>query len=114
MRLWKILAVALGVCAIVLMLSALVEAPAALPDAAGPVHAPAAVAMIPAAVPPAADAAEALKAEEAPARFPAVFALSAAATVVLVAGSDANGRVLRKKRYAASFYPLFRLELACG
>ena len=31
-----------------------------------------------------------------------------------VAGRDANGRVLRRRRYARSFYPLFRLQLACG
>lgn len=31
-----------------------------------------------------------------------------------MAGIDANGRVLRKRRYVLSFYPLFRQELACG
>lgn len=31
-----------------------------------------------------------------------------------VAGIDANGRVLRKRRYVRSYYPLFRQELACG
>ena len=31
-----------------------------------------------------------------------------------VAGRDANGRVLRKRRYARSFHPLFKQELACG
>ena len=27
---------------------------------------------------------------------------------------DANGRVLRQKRYVRSFYPVFKQDLACG
>jgi hypothetical protein len=33
---------------------------------------------------------------------------------LLVRGSDANGRILRRKRYVCSFYPVFKQELACG
>ena len=32
----------------------------------------------------------------------------------MVSGIDANGRVLRRKSYARSYYPVFRQELACG
>ena len=50
----------------------------------------------------------------------AAFALAllcpvcAAALPLRVSGVDANGRVLRRRRYARCFYPLFRQELACG
>ncbi len=33
---------------------------------------------------------------------------------LLVRGSDANGRIMRRKRYVCSFYPVFKQELACG
>jgi hypothetical protein len=33
---------------------------------------------------------------------------------LMVRGSDANGRILRRRCYARSFFPVFRLELACG
>lgn len=38
----------------------------------------------------------------------------AAALPLRVSGVDANGRVLRRRRYARCFYPVFRQELACG
>ena len=101
-------------CALVLalLLSALVEGPAAAQSA--PVTCAAAeTVFLPAGSP----------ATELPAvarGLWATFALLALMTVrdlalpARKAGGDADGRVLRKRRYVRSFYPLFRQELACG
>ena len=40
--------------------------------------------------------------------------LLAAVLTLPSATRDANGRVLRKRRYVKCYYPIFKLNLACG
>lgn len=116
MRSHSRLAFALCAClcalALALLLSALVEGPEAA-QPAPPARVVAETVFLPAGSP----------ATEQPAMTRglwAAFALLALLTVrdlalpARKAGVDANGRVLRKRRYVRSFYPLFRQELACG
>lgn len=47
-------------------------------------------------------------------RIAALYAAAILMIPCLLCICDANGRVLCQKRYARSFYPVFKQELACG
>lgn len=111
-RLGTVVLVALCLLALALLLRALVETPAR-PQAEEPQPMAAAAQFLPAPPPT----------NETPTDARglwAAFALAlwcpvcTAALPLCVSGVDANGRVLRRRRYARCFYPVFRQELACG
>lgn len=113
-RRWPVaLCVALCALGLVLLLSLLVETPG---DAAQPAQdtRPVVDALLLPAVLPAAETAPAVREQNESFCFAAFWALLAPALPLLVRGIDANGRVLRRRRYARSYYPLFRQDLACG
>ena len=113
-RRWPaVLGVIVLVLGLILLLSALVETPA---DAAPPVSPSTSVAdtvLLPA-VPPTPDGASGLRIMQVSYLPFMLFFCLVGALPHLRAASDANGRVLRKKRYARSYYPVFRQDLACG
>lgn len=47
-------------------------------------------------------------------RIAALFAFVILCIPRLLCTCDANGRVLRKRRYVRSFHPVFKQEVACG
>lgn len=98
---------------LLLLLSALVEAPAGDAHTARDLPAVADAMMLTAA-PSAGEAVAQARAEVASNVTFAMWALFALALPLLVSGTDANGRVLRRRSYARSYYPVFRQELACG
>jgi hypothetical protein len=107
------LGVFLCVASFFFLLSALIETPA---SDASPVEAPHAIsdaALHPAALPSPETVPQTRAAVESYLSVAALLWLMAALPL-LVKGSDANGRVLRKRSYARSFYPVFKLEMACG
>ena len=113
-RRWPVVLVtALFALGFLLLLSALVEAPAGDAHAARDLPAVADALMLTAA-PPAGETVAQARAESASFFSLALWALFAFALPSLVRGIDANGRVLRRRSYARSFYPVFRQELACG
>jgi hypothetical protein len=102
-----------GLLSLLLLLSALIQAPAE--DAApvvNTIHTVDAI-LLPAAQPVTETASDA---HTACAAFLSIafLALLASAAPRLVSGIDANGRVLRRRRYVRSYYPVFKQELACG
>lgn len=113
-RRWPaILGIVLFAAAMLLLLSTLVETPA---DTDQPVPSAPSVAdtvLLPA-IPPSFDTVTVQRSAESAYLPYALFLCLAFVLPQLKTGSDANGRVLRKKRYARSFYPVFRQELACG
>ena len=113
-RRWPvILGLVLCAVALLLLLSTLVDTPA---DATQPVPSAPSVAdsvLLPA-IPPSSDSITVQRGAEAAYLPYALFLCLAFVLPQLQTGSDANGRILRKKRYARSFYPVFRQELACG
>ena len=113
-RRWPIvLGVLLCAFGLLLLLTALIETPA---DEAAPVtdsHAAVGAQLLPAVLPSPETAPMARETGETFLPF-ALFLSLALALPRLVRGSDANGRILRKKRYARSYHPVFRQELACG
>lgn len=113
-RRWPIsLFVMLFAIGVLLLLSALIEAPAADAQPADTAPAAAHTVLLPAVLPSPETPVEARNLTGA---FlpPMLFVGLLCMLPLLVPGSDANGRVLRKRRYARSFYPVFRQELACG
>ena len=113
-RRWPvILGVALFALGFLLLLSALVETPAGAARAARDLPAVADALMLTAA-PPVGETAAQARAEAASFLSLAFWALSTLMLPPMVSGIDANGRVLRRKSYARSYYPVFRQELACG
>ena len=96
-----------------LLLSALVEAPAGDAHAARNLPTVADAVML-TAVPSAGETVAQARAEVTSNVTLALWALCALALPLLVKRIDANGRVLRRRSYARSFYPVFRQELACG
>jgi len=112
-RRWPVvLGVLLCAFGLFVLLSALIEAPAA--DAQPAEEQPAAAAMLLPAVMPTLESAPDTRGTSGAALPLALLAGLSLALPLLVSGSDANGRVLRKRRYARSFYPVFKQELACG
>ncbi len=114
MRLRKLLLV-FGLCAgVLLLLSALVEAPAA-PAADAPESAPIHVRLLPDALPAPEGPADSV-ARPVTARAVALLALCAALCALpAVSGRrDANGRVLRRRRYVQSVYQVYHQEAASG
>ena len=111
-RLTTVLLVLFCTLGLILLLSSLVEAPAA----AQPSHinSPVTDAQFLPALP--------LVPETSPGNrwFAAVYqaiayiAFTLPAVAHLLRCCDANGRVLRKRRYVQSFHPVFKQELACG
>ncbi|MCE5342326.1 MAG: hypothetical protein LLF96_01870 [Eubacteriales bacterium] len=98
---------------LLLLLSALIEAPAQDTSPAADPHAVTGAMLLPAA-PPAPETASQSR-WVGGAFLPGAFLLCLLmALPLLVKSSDANGRILRKKRYVCSFYPVFKQELACG
>jgi hypothetical protein len=112
-RLPVVLGVILGVFALLLVLSVLVEGPADDATPAETSHTLQSTTLAPAVMPSPETAPEArgVSATYLPIALLACLAL---ALPLLVSGKDANGRVLRRRRYAHSFYLVFRQELACG
>lgn len=106
---WVALLIALGA---LLLLSALVETPQA--EAAAPAELPAARSVTAFAVMPPAPASAAPSAMGAWLKIAGLFAVVVLLLPRLNCTCDANGRVLCKRRYARSFYPVFRQDLACG
>jgi len=98
---------------LLLLLSALVETPADISATAIPVTTIADTMLIPA-VPPTPETAAVWNGLQPTYLTFMLFFCLALTLPRLVTASDANGRVLRKKRYARSYYPLFRQDLACG
>jgi hypothetical protein len=98
---------------LLLLLSALVETPADVSAPVNPTTSSADTAIIPAIPPTSEPASIGNSIREAYLTFTLFFCLTLMLPK-LVAASDANGRVLRKKRYARSYYPVFRQDLACG
>lgn len=95
-----------------LLLSALVETPADVsPDAAG---LPVVGAQFMPAVPITPEQAANGRVLAEGLRSLSPFAVISLMLPLLVIGIDANGRVLRKRRYVQSYYPVFKQELACG
>jgi hypothetical protein len=113
-RRWPVVLLALlCVFGLIALLSALIEAPAADVEPAPDNHPVSAAVLLPAVMPSPETAPDARSINGA--CLP--FVLLASLSLLLpppVAGRDANGRVLRRRRYARSFYPVFRQELACG
>ena len=111
---WPI-AIGLLLCAFALlwMLSALVEAPAADAPRPLPMHQLADAVFLPA-NPTAGEAAATARAMISGNPFIVLFAAFALTLPTLAKGRDANGRILRRRSYVRSFYPVFKQELACG
>lgn len=107
-----VLCALLGVLALALLLSALVEAPAEPQAAQAP--APVAAAQLMPAVPQTPETAPGGRLTGDTLRLAAFILPVLCALPCLLRGTDANGRVLRRRRYARCFYPVFRQELACG
>ncbi len=100
---------------LLVLLSALIEAPAqtAAPADATASHTLTGTVLAPAVLPTHESAPEA-RGMDTGFLSVAFWACLALVLPLPVAGRDANGRVLRKRRYARSFHPLFKQELACG
>ncbi len=113
-RRWPmLLGVFLFTLGLLLLLSALVETPADVSATVMPVTSIADTMLIPA-VPPTPETATAGNVLQQTYLTFMLFFCLALTLPKLVTASDANGRVLRKKRYARSYYPVFRQDLACG
>ena len=110
--LWT-LGLLVAILGLVLLLSALVETPAA--DAqAMPDNQPLAHTMLLPAVPPSPETASQSQATQESYLPVALLSFMAFSLALPVCGRDANGRVLRRRCYVRSFYPVFKQELACG
>jgi len=112
-RLPIVLGIVLGAFALLVLLSALIEGPATDADPAEPAHTLADTTLTPA-VMPSPETASVARTTGAAYLPVALLMCLALALPLPVYGKDANGRVLRRRRYARSFYPVFRLQLACG
>jgi hypothetical protein len=113
-RRWPLLlGVFLFTLGLLLLLSALVETPADVAAAPNPTTSAANTVLLPAVLPTPETASAGNGLRVAYFTFALIFCLTLALPR-LAAACDANGRVLRKKRYARSFFPVFRLNLACG
>lgn len=106
------LCVCLALLALCLLLSALVETPTELSDAANSM--PALGAQFMPAVPGTPEPLVGGRLLTDALRGLAPLCALALLLPLAVTGVDANGRVLRKRRYVQSYYPVFKQELACG
>jgi len=115
-RRWLVfLGALLCVFGLLFLLNALCGTPAeaALPEGATPAHAMASAPLL-TAVLPSTESAPVARGVSYDGLALALLSCLALTLPLLVSGSDANGRVLRKGRYVRSFYPVFKQELACG
>jgi hypothetical protein len=111
-RLFIFLVALFSVCGALLLLSALIEAPET--EDAAPVNPPAAHSVSAfVSMPPVPTSASVLPAG-AWLRVAALFAAAIVLSPCLLCTCDANGRVLRRKRYVRSFHLVFKQEIACG
>ena len=110
--LWT-LGLLVALLALLLLLSALVETPAAGAQAAQDSQ-PVTNAMLLPAMPPPSETAPQHQATQESYLPVALLTFLTLSLALSVAGRDANGRVLRRRRYVRSFYPVFKQELACG
>ena len=108
----KWLCIALCTAAFLLLLSALVEAPAVEAEPPAPSQGVLYVSMLPATTPAAEQSVTPDPSRETARALLTICCLSL--LICLPASRDANGRVLRDKRYARSVYDVFRVELAAG
>ncbi|MFH1879384.1 MAG: hypothetical protein ABIK64_01160 [Bacillota bacterium] len=110
-RLFIFFAVLFGALGVLLLLSSLIEGPAAedTPETLPAAHTITAFA----AMPPAPTSASAAPVG-AWLRIAALFAAVAVSVPCLSCTCDANGRVLCKRRYARSYHLVFKQEFACG
>lgn len=114
LRRWPmVVCVLLGTFVLLVLFSALIETPAtdAAPADAG--RAVAGAVMAPAVMPSPETAPQAGATQQACLPF-ALFAFLSLLLPPLVSESDRNGRILRRRGYVRSFYPVFKQELACG
>jgi hypothetical protein len=111
-RLFVFLVVLLCALGALLLLSALIESPTA--QDAAPVELPVAHTITTfVSMPPTPTSAPSFPAA-AWSRLAALFAVVAILIPRQNCTCDANGRVLCKRRYSHSFYPVFKQDLACG
>lgn len=111
---WPIfICVLLGVFVLLVLFSALIEAPAADTQPEDTGRAVAGAVIAPAVMPSPETAPQASATEQACLPY-ALFAFLSLMMPLLVSESDRNGRILRRRRYVRSFYPVFKQELACG
>ena len=111
-RRYIVVFITLLLCAgLLFLLSALIETPAPEAEAAEPPAAHGVTAFV--SMPPAPTTADGLPAA-AWLRVAALFAAVVAMLPRLLCTTDANGRVLRKRRYVRCFHLVFRQEIACG
>ena len=106
---WVALLIALGA---LLLLSSLIETPQA--EAAAPAELPDAHAVTAFAGMPPVPTSAAASVFSAWIKIAGLFAIASMLLPRLNCTCDANGRVLCKRRYVRSFYPVFRQDLACG
>ncbi len=113
-RRWPVVLCAL-LCAFAffVLLSALIEAPAAPAEPAQANLPVSNAVLLPAVLPSPETPPEARGISGACLPFVLFFSL-APVLPKLAPGRDANGRVLRRRRYVHSYYPVFKQELACG
>lgn len=109
---WNALMTVLGVLSLLLLLGVLVETPPA--QGAEPPAASVLATRFEPAVPLLPETGGLPRAPGEGLRYAAAPAAIAPALLAAVAHCDANGRVVRRRSYVRSFYPLFRLNLACG
>jgi len=95
-----------------LLLSALIESPAA-PDAAAEEQPVAHTISAYVSMPPA-PTSESVTSSAAWLRVAALFAFVIVSIPCLQCTCDANGRVLKKRRYVRSFHLVFKQDVACG
>ena len=110
--LWT-LGLLVAILGFVLLLSALVETPAADTQAAQDSR-PITNAMLQPAVPPSSETASPQQAAQESYLPVALLTYMALSLALPVSGRDANGRVLRRRCYVRSFHPVFKQDLACG
>lgn len=113
-RRWPVyVCVLLGTFVLLVLLSALIEAPSADAQPADTGRAVAGAVIAPAVMPSPETAPQANATEQACLPY-ALFTFLSLMLPLLVSESDRNGRILRRRRYVRSFHPVFKQELACG
>ena len=99
--------------ALLVMLSALVQAPPTDTLPPMPMHQLADAVFLPA-TPTAGESAATARAMVSGNPFVVLIAAFALTLPILAKGKDANGRILRRRSYVRSFHQMFKQELACG
>lgn len=112
-RSWIIWAVLCAAC-LLLLGSALLETPESAPETSADVTAKLHVTLLPYTVPAPEQQADSLQSRAPERARDALPAQDAPKLISAAAPCDANGRVIRCKRYVRSFYQSYHQETACG